>query len=85
MVRANDQILVTDQNNQPVSGVQVTASYTGPSQGQVSGVTNSSGRVTLQTSAVSRPRSQWCFTVITLSKTGFSYNPGANVVTTKCG
>jgi hypothetical protein len=84
-VRASDQILVTDQNNQPVAGVQVTASYTGPSQGQVSGVTNSSGRVTLQTSAVSRPRGQWCFTVTSLSKTGYTYNPAANVVTTKCG
>jgi len=84
-IRASDQFLVSDQNNQPVSGVLVTVSYTGPGQGQVSGVTNSSGRVTLQTSSVSRPRGQWCFTGTSLSESGYTYNPAANVVTTKCG
>ncbi|MEJ2709400.1 MAG: PKD domain-containing protein, partial [Anaerolineales bacterium] len=38
---ATDRVLVTDQNNQPVAGVLVTANYSGPSQGQASATTDS--------------------------------------------
>jgi hypothetical protein len=41
--------------------------------------------VTLQTGSVFRPSGQWCFTVVSLSKSGYTYNPAANVVTTRCG
>jgi PKD repeat protein len=79
-----DTILITDQNNQPVAGVTVTATYSGPNSGQVSGLTDSDGTVTLYTDKQRRPRGSWCFEVIDLSKSGYSYNPSANVVTTQC-
>jgi hypothetical protein len=84
LVKATDQILVTDQNNQPVPGVLVTATYSGQSQGSVSGTTGSNGKVSLPTNSVLRPRGKWCFTVTSLSKAGYVYNASANVVTTKC-
>jgi hypothetical protein len=83
-VKAIDQVLVTDQNNQPVPGVLVTATYSGQSQGSVSGTTGNNGKVSLSTNSVLRPRNKWCFTVTALSKAGYVYNPAANTVTTKC-
>jgi hypothetical protein len=83
-VKATDQVLVTDQNNQPVPGVLVTGIYSGPTQGQVSGTTGSNGKANLVTNSALRPRNKWCFTVTSLSKAGYVYNPSANVVTTKC-
>jgi hypothetical protein len=83
-VKATDQVLVTDQNNQPVPGVLVTATYSGQSQGSVSGTTGSNGKVSLSTNSVFRPRNKWCFTITSLSKAGYVYNAAANVVTTKC-
>jgi hypothetical protein len=83
-VKATDQVLVTDQNNQPVPGVLVTGIYSGPTQGQVSGTTGSNGKANLVTNSALRPRNKWCFTITSLSKAGYVYNPPANVVTTKC-
>jgi hypothetical protein len=83
-IRGVDQVLVTDQNNQPVAGVLVRATYSGPNQGQVSGTTGSNGRVTLQASQVRRPQGKWCFQITSLSKSGYTYNSAANVVTVQC-
>ncbi|MGD8403219.1 MAG: PKD domain-containing protein [Anaerolineales bacterium] len=77
-------ILISDQNNQPVAGVTVTATYSGPNSGQVSGLTGSDGTVTLYTDKQRRPRGSWCFEVTEVTKSGYSYNPSANVVTTQC-
>ncbi len=79
-----DIVLVTDQNNQAVGDVVVTATYSGPNQGQVSGTTGSDGRATLQTKKVRKPQGVWCFEVTSLSKDGYVYNPAANVVTVQC-
>jgi hypothetical protein len=83
-VKATDQVLVTDQNNQPVPGVLVTGTYSGPTQGQASGMTGSNGKASLVTNSALRPRNKWCFTITSLSKAGYVYNAPANVVTTKC-
>jgi hypothetical protein len=83
-VKATDQVLVTDQNNQPVPGVLVTGIYSGPTQGQTSATTGSNGKANLVTNSALRPRNKWCFTVTSLSKAGYVYNVPANVVTTKC-
>jgi hypothetical protein len=79
-----DTILITDQNNQPVAGVTVTVAYSGPNSGQVSGLTGLDGTVTLYTNKQRRPRGSWCFEVTDVTKSGYSYNPGANVVTMQC-
>jgi PKD repeat protein len=82
--RGLDTVLITDQNNQPVAGVTVTATYSGPNNGQTSGTTGSTGTVTLYTSWKRNPRGTWCFEVTDVAKDGYSYNPGANAVTQAC-
>jgi PKD repeat protein len=82
--RGVDAILIADQNNQPVAGANVTASYTGPNQGQASGVTGADGMVTLFTDRQRKPQGSWCFEVFSVTKDGFSYDPSANVVTLQC-
>jgi len=79
-----DTILITDQNNQPVEGVTVTATYSGPTSGQASGVTGADGTVTLYTDRDRRPQSSWCFEVTDVVKAGYSYNASANAVTLQC-
>ncbi len=82
--QALDRVLITDQNNQPLGGATVTAVYSGPNQGQVSGVTGDNGRVVLSTDVVRKPQGVWCFEVTDVSKDGYVYNPDANVVTVQC-
>ncbi|MFL7870757.1 MAG: PKD domain-containing protein, partial [Anaerolineales bacterium] len=79
-----DTILITDQNNQPVEGVAVTATYSGPNSGQVSDVTGANGTVALYTDRDRRPQGSWCFEVTNVVKDGYSYNASANVVTMQC-
>jgi PKD repeat protein len=82
--RGLDQVLIADQDNQPVGGVTVTAVYSGPSQGQVSGVTGDDGLVVLRTNVVRNPQGGWCFEVTDVSKDGHAYNPAANGITVQC-
>ncbi|CAB1056621.1 Cytochrome c551/c552 [Olavius sp. associated proteobacterium Delta 1] len=82
--RGIDTVLVTDQNNQPLAGVSVTATYSGPNQGQVSGTTGSDGKAVLRTGIVSNPQGMWCFEITTLSKDGYVYDFEANVITIQC-
>jgi PKD repeat protein len=82
--RARDRVLITDQKNQPVSGATVTAVYSGPSQGEVSGVTGDNGRVTLRTDFIRNPQGVWCFEITNVSKDGYLYNSAANVATVQC-
>ena len=82
--RGVDSILITDQNNQPIAGVTVTTTYSGPNQGQVSGVTGADGIVTLYTDQQRRPKGLWCFEVTNVTKGGYSYNASANVVSLQC-
>jgi PKD repeat protein len=82
--RGLDRALITDQNNQPVAGATITAVYSGPNQGQVSGVTGNNGRVVLRTNWVRKPQGVWCFEVTDVTKDGYVYNPDANVVTIQC-
>jgi PKD repeat protein len=82
--RGVDTILITDQNNQPAAGVTVAITYSGPNQGQVSGVTGADGTVTLYTDQQRKPKGKWCFEVSNVAKDGYSYNTSANAVTLQC-
>jgi len=79
-----DTLLITDQNNQPVEGVTVTANYSGPTSGQASGITGADGTVTLYTDHDRRPQSSWCFEVTDVANDGYNYNASANVITLQC-
>ena len=73
-------VTVVDPNGQPVSGATVSGTFTGDSSGTASGVTNISGQVTL-TSAVAKNGALWTFCVDNVTKTGWTYNPAANIET----
>ena len=76
---------IVDGNNQPVSGVTVTADFTGPTSGTDSGITDSFGSVTLSTGKTKKNLSAtWCFTVTAVTKAGASYDAVANTITTAC-
>jgi ELWxxDGT repeat protein len=60
-------ITIRDNANALVPGATVTASYSGPSSGTVSGTTASNGTVTLETGAIKNPSGSWCFTVTNVS------------------
>ena len=82
--RGVDTLLITDQNNQPVAGVAVTVTYSGPNHGQASGITGADGTVTLTSNWKRNPKGNWCFTVTNVTKDGYTYNPDANVVSLQC-
>jgi PKD repeat protein len=82
--RGVDEVLVTNQNNQPVAGAVVAAVYSGPNKGTVTGTTGSDGKVTLLTKIKRKPNGVWCFEVTNVAKDGYLYDPVANVVTTQC-
>ena len=73
-------VTVHDENNQPISGATVSGNFTGDSSSSASGVTNASGQVTLA-STIARFGVNWTFCVTNLAKTGYTYNPAANLET----
>jgi hypothetical protein len=77
-------ITIYDQGGSPVSGATVYADYTGPNSGSVSGNTNANGEVTLQSAYRFRPSGEWCFEVTDVTKSDWTYDPGANLVTKAC-
>ncbi|NUM47534.1 MAG: Ig-like domain-containing protein, partial [Anaerolineales bacterium] len=73
-------VTIVDPNNVPVSGATVFGTFSGDSSGAVSGVTNANGQVTL-TSPVKKNGVNWTFCVTNVTKSGWTYNAGANVET----
>ncbi len=78
------EITVSNNSSQPVSGAAVTASYTGYSSGTVSGITDASGTVILQTPKGYRSSAPWCFTVSDIQAAGYTYQSAANLVGEVC-
>ena len=81
---AIDQVLILDQDGQPVANAYVTVNYDGPTKGTTTSQTDHSGMVDLQTRDTKRTKGSWCFEVTDVTKTGYSYQPTANVVTIQC-
>jgi hypothetical protein len=72
------------RKDQLVAGATFTAVYSGPNQGELSGVAGDDGGVVLRTKWVRNPQGLWCFEVTNVSKDGYVYNPGANVMSIQC-
>lgn len=83
-VQAQDVVLVAEGLGSPVGGAVVTARYSGPTQGTVSGSTGTDGRVVLKSTATRKAATPWCFTVTSVSKSGYTYDAAANVMTQQC-
>jgi hypothetical protein len=62
----------------------VTATFSGPNSGTVSGTTGADGTVVLKTPRAHKAKELWCFEVIDVVKDGATYDPSANVVTVQC-
>jgi PKD repeat protein len=71
-------VRVTDLSSVAVSGVTVTGNFTGLVSGTVSGVTDQYGNAVL-TSRKSKKGGSTTFTVSSLAKSGWNYNPGYNL------
>lgn len=72
-------ITVLDQNNAAVSGVVVTGSWSGAKTGTATCTTGTTG--TCAVTASNMTATSVTFTVTNLAKTGYTYNPAANTVT----
>jgi PKD repeat protein len=84
-VRGVDIVQILDQNDQSVAGATVTAVYSGPNAGELSGMTGADGTVVLTTPwAPKKAKDTWCFEVTDVAKDGYVYSADANVVTMQC-
>lgn len=77
---AEATVTVTDAGGAPVGGATVTGNFSGDSSGSASGVTNSSGQVTLLSPQAKRG-SNWTWCVTNVTRSGYTYASGANVET----
>jgi hypothetical protein len=82
-VNASATVTIVDTYGMPVSGATVSGHWSGATSDADSGVTDSSGKVTLKSDRLRDPASgaTFTFTVDNVVKAGWSYNPGANVET----
>jgi len=77
-------ITILDDGGAPVSGATVTAVYTGDISGTVSGLTGTSGVVTLSTLQKAYGNADFCFEVTGVTHASLTYDAGANVMTKAC-
>ena len=77
-------VTVQDDAGQAVSGATVYAVYDGATSGSTSGVTGSTGTVTLLASSIKKPSGEWCFEVTNMTHATLTYDESANNVTRAC-
>jgi PKD repeat protein len=82
-VNAIATVIIVDASNASVSGATVSGHWSGATSDTDSGVTDSSGKVALQSNVVKKPNpgTTFTFTVDNVVKTGLTYNSGSNVET----
>jgi PKD repeat protein len=74
-------VTIVDANNVPVSSAVVYGTFSGATSDSVSRQTDSYGQVTLKSSRVKDPSATWTFCVDDVVKSGWTYDPAANVET----
>jgi hypothetical protein len=82
--QARDVVQVVDGTGAPIPEATVSAQFSGPTSGMANGTTDGLGLVTLKSTAAKQATKPWCFTVVSISASGHTYLPSANVVTTQC-
>jgi len=73
-------VTIVDAEGVPVGGATVYGTFSGSTNEGVSGLTGASGQVTLASSN-SKQGGSWTFCVDDVIKSGWTYDPGANVET----
>jgi hypothetical protein len=81
IISCTANIKIVDSYNNPVEGALVSGTWTGTIPGTGSGMTNSNGVVTNSTGIYIAPHGTFTFTVDDVTKTGWIYDPSANVET----
>jgi hypothetical protein len=76
--RASVSVKVHDQNEIPVSGAVVTGTWSGGYSGSSVATTGSDGMCTFSTGTISTKKTSVTFTANNVSKTSYTYVPGAN-------
>ena len=82
--RAETTVTIVDENQVPVSGVTVDATYSGATSSSPNGVTGTNGQVTL-TSGKKKHGGTWTLCVDVASLGGWTYDAGANNETCDSG
>jgi PKD repeat protein len=77
---ANAAITIRDSSGKIVPSATVTGSWSGAVSGTASGITGSNGQITFKSPNTKRGGT-FTFTVSSVSKSGFVYQPGSNVMT----
>lgn len=79
---ATAKVQIVNSSGQPVAGAVVTGSFSGTVNSSTSGTTASDGTVTLRSTRTSTRPASVTFNVTNVTKTGVTYTPAANTVTT---
>ena len=66
-------LTVLDDNGTAVSGALVSGSFTGPTSKDVSGTTDANGYVEFSSQATKNPSTDWCFSITSIEKEGYTY------------
>ena len=80
--RATVTVTVHDASCQLVSGAAVQGTWSGGYTGTPTGMTGENGTVSFTTESISNKNASVTFTISGISKTGYTYDPGANHATT---
>jgi len=83
--RATATVSVVNARDFPASGVEVFGHFEGPATGDVSGITDSEGRITLLSDRVRLPQGEWTFIVDSLAANGRAYESGYNTANSAGG
>ncbi len=74
-------LLIVDANGNPVSGAKVFGTFTGTATKSTYGTTGTAGTKSLVSSSTTATRANFTLTVTSITKSGWSYDAAANVVT----
>lgn len=78
--RGTATVYIVNQTGNPVNGVSVSGKWSMLTGDSDTGMTDSAGKVVLYSNWVSRAKGTFKFTVITMSKSGWAYDPSANAM-----
>ncbi|MCB2205824.1 PKD domain-containing protein [bacterium] len=77
---AGQSLLTIEGNSAAVAGAEVFVSYSGPTTGVVSGFTDASGQVTIETASTKKDLNlNWCYTVTDIQLAGYTFNDQTGV------
>lgn len=83
VIYATATVTVVDASNKPISGAVVSGQWSGLANAAKSGTTDTYGRARIRSSSVKNAVGTFTFTVNGITKVGWTYDPVANIITSK--